>query len=201
MEKQSELTELSYIVAVCSWEVFVRQGSIVQWWYATLNLQSEYFTWSSGEWPHTCLFWELVLELYLLLCQPPQQYAEFDSSSKLLKSHESDEGTPLLTESIRTKKKKSTASKIWKRGETLHPKHVTTEWIRLDEWKFEKGIRFLFLHGFIHCCERWREQWPVHAFWCFFDAQITQGVLGVYMPSQKILPSDSDSDSKAIFML
>ena len=55
-----------YIMGVRTWGVFIRQGSIVQWWYATLNLQSEYFTWSSAEWPHTCLFWELVLELYIL---------------------------------------------------------------------------------------------------------------------------------------
>ena len=59
---------------------------------------------------------------------PPQQYANLDGSSKLHKSYESDEGTPLLIESISAKKReKSAASKVWKSGETLCLKHVTTE--------------------------------------------------------------------------
>ena len=106
---------------------------------------------------------------------PPQQYATFDSSSKLYKSYESDEGTPLLTESISTKKReKSAASKVWKRGETLCLKHVTIphEWV-----KFGIRIVWLLFRVFVQDFKLWEVE--RNSDLCF---QITHGIWEPCLP-------------------
>ena len=107
-----------------------------------MNLHSKYFTWSSAEWPHTCPFWELVLELCFIsssaICKFRQQLQNLEEQQLQISQVIWEWWGHSTADRVHQHQEEGEVSSLQnleERWETLCLKRVTT---CLNEWKLEE---------------------------------------------------------------